>query len=129
LSDDLRRRSPLLSDCLWHAWPTADISAEATILLRVAEGGTIVGRARGDSDPPEPALVECLGRLLSVMTEPPDSVGASVSVHLSIGTGGGSLGGLDHSNTERWEDAAARLGRDRGPPRRHVLGVHRRSRP
>jgi hypothetical protein len=91
LSEDLFRRSPLLSDCLWHAWPTADISAEATILLQVAEGGTIVGRVRGESEPPEPALVECLGRLLSVMTAPPGSVGASLSVHLRIGTGGGSL--------------------------------------
>jgi hypothetical protein len=88
--DELVGRSAVLSDCLWHAWPTSSPSAEAVVVVRIAPNGELSARVRGEHETPAPELVECLGRLLSVMSVPAGTSG-EVRGHLTVGFGGGSL--------------------------------------
>lgn len=88
--DELVARSAVLSDCLWHAWPTSSPSAEAVVVVRIAPGGELTASVRGEHETPAPELVECLGRSLSVMSVPTGMSG-EIRGHLTVGSGGGSL--------------------------------------
>ena len=91
LRDELDDRSGVLADCLWHASPTPSPSADAVVVVRVASSGKLSARVRGEYEAPAPELVECLGRMLSVMSAPAGSVG-EVHGHLTVGASQGKLG-------------------------------------
>ena len=93
LEEGLTQGSGVLSDCLWHAWPTAAPSATATLSLRLEPSGALSGTLRGEGAPPPPELQECVGRMVSVMTGPKATSGCVVYAQLSVGPGATSLRG------------------------------------
>lgn len=88
-ADELPGRSAVLSDCLWHAWPTTSPSTEAVVVVRV-ERSEIRATVRGEYEAPAPELVECLGRWLSVLSVPAGE-GGVVTGRVTVGSGGGAL--------------------------------------